>query len=137
MNKKSTKLNSRLVKLLFSTFLIGLPVLTTVEAKADMHENMPQGDLELEQGNDNVEPESGAYDSIDEGYDGEPVVTLPETEGEIEVILKNNTNAAIDYQAIGFTENQTLEGGEEHTLQGLPVPVVIRAARQDDGFVAT
>jgi hypothetical protein len=108
-----------------------------VEAKADMQENMPQGDLEMEQGNDNIEPESGAYDSIDEGYDGEPVVTLPETEGEIEVILKNNTNAAIDYQAIGFTENQTLEGGEEHTLQGLPVPVVIRAARQDDGFVTT
>lgn len=137
MNKKLTKLNSRLVKLLFSTFLIGLPVLATVEAKADMHENMPQGDLEMEQGNDNVEPESGVYNSIDEGYDGEPVVTLPETEGEIEVILKNNTNAAIDYQAIGFTENQTLEGGEEHTLQGLPVPVVIRAARQDDGFVTT
>ncbi len=137
MNKKSNKLNSRLVKLLFSTFLIGLPVLATVEAKADMHEDTSQGDLEMEQGNDNVEPESGAYDSIDEGYDGEPVTTIPETEGTINVIVKNNTNAAIDYQAIGFTENQTLEGGEEHTLQGLPVPVVIRAARQDDGFVTT
>ncbi|MEY4519058.1 MAG: hypothetical protein RLZZ499_1657, partial [Cyanobacteriota bacterium] len=34
MNKKLTKLNSRLAKLLFSTFLIGLPVLATVEAKA-------------------------------------------------------------------------------------------------------
>ncbi|HEY9771594.1 MAG TPA: hypothetical protein V6C71_24385 [Coleofasciculaceae cyanobacterium] len=111
--------------------------MTTVEAKADMHEDTSQGDLEMEQGNDNVEPESGAYDSIDEGYDGEPVTTIPEAEGTINVIVKNNTNAAIDYQAIGFTENQTLGGGEEHTLQGLPVPVVIRAARQDDGFVTT
>ena len=49
------------------------------------------------------------------------------------VLLKNKTNAAIDYQAV----NQTLEGREEHTLQELPVPVVIRAARLDDGFVTT
>jgi hypothetical protein len=130
-------LNSKLIKLFLVTLSLGLPVLTTVEAKADMQENTSQGDLEMERGNDNVEPESGAYDSIDEGYDGEPVTTIPETEGTINVIVKNNTNAAIDYQAMGFTENQTLEGGEEHTLRGLPVPVVIRAARQDDGFVTT
>ena len=129
-------MRKQIIKLLLGGFIIGLPVFATVEAKADNHEDMPQQDMEMTQETDS-EPESGAYDSIDEGYDGEPVVTLPETEGEIEVVLKNQTNAAIDYQAIGFTENQTLEGGEEHTLQGLPVPVVIRAARQDDGFVTT
>ena len=41
----------------------------------------------------------------------------------------------IDYQAVGYTENQTLEGGEKHTMVNLPVPVVIRSARQDDGFI--
>ena len=127
--------NSKLIKFLFSTLLIGLPVLVAVEAKADMHTDMPQSDVEMEQ-EDSIEPESGAYDSIDDGYDGEPVVTIPEEE-TIEVIVKNNTNAAIDYQAIGYTENQTLEGGEKHTMTGLSVPVVIRAARQDDGFVTT
>ena len=136
----NNKLSSTLLKLLFGTFLLGLPV-ATIEAKADNHTDMPHDEMnhenmEMKQETDS-EPESGAYDSIDGGADGEPVVTLPETEGEIAVILKNNTNAAIDYQAIGFTENQTLEGGEEHTMQGLPVPVVIRAARQDDGFVTT
>ena len=134
------KLNSTLLKLLFGAILVGLPVFATVEAKADNHPDMPQDemseDMEMEQETDS-EPESGAYDSIDGGADDEPVVVIPETEGEIEVVLKNNTNAEIDYQAIGFTENQTLEGGEEHTLQELPVPVVIRAARQDDGFVTT
>ena len=75
--------------------------------------------------------------TLDGGYDGEPVVTIPQTEGTINVVVKNNTNAARDYQAIGLTENQTLEGGEEHTMQGLSVPVVIRAARQDDGFITT
>lgn len=129
-------MNKHLIKLLLSSLIVGLPVFATIEARADDHTDMPHGDMEMKQETD-AEPESGAYDSIDGGYDGEPVVTLPETEGEIEVILKNETNAAIDYQAIGFTENQTLEGGEEHTLQGLPVPVVIRAARQDDGFVTT
>ena len=135
-NSKLHLLNSKLIKLLLGSILIGLPLSTALEARADMHTDMPE-DMEMEQDNDSVEPESGAYDSIDEGYDGEPVTTIPETEGTVNVIVKNNTNAAIDYQAIGFTENQTLEGGEEHTLQELPVPVVIRAARQDDGFVTT
>ena len=130
-------MNKQLIKILLSSLIVGIPFFTTVNAKADNHTDMPTEGMEMEQNNDSVEPESGAYDSIDGGYDGEPVITLPETEDEIEVILKNNTNAVIDYQAIGFTENQTLEGGEEHTLQGLPVPVVIRAARQDDGFVTT
>lgn len=137
MNQQSNKLNSTIVKFLFGSLLIGLPLLATVEAKADMQEDLPKEDTEMEQGNDSVEPESGAYDSIDGGADGEPVVTIPETEGTINVIVKNNTNAAIDYQAIGFTENQTLEDGKTHELKGLPVPVVIRAARQDDGFVTT
>ena len=129
-------MNKQLIKILLSSLIVGIPFFTTIDAKADNHTDMPHGDMEMKQETDS-EPESGAYDSIDEGYDGEPVVVLPETEGEIQVLLKNETNAAIDYQAIGFTENQTLEGGEEHTLQGLPVPVVIRAARQDDGFVTT
>jgi hypothetical protein len=130
-------MNNRLSKILFSGLIIGLPIFATVEAKAGDHTDMAHSEMEMEQSNDSVEPESGAYDSIDGGYDGEPVVTIPQTEGTIDVIVKNNTNAAIDYQAIGFTENQTLEGGEEYTMQGLPVPVVIRAARQDDGFVTT
>lgn len=128
------KLNKTLLKLLLGTFVIGLPFLA-IEAKADNHTDMPHD--EMEHDSDSTKPGSGAYDSIDGGADGAPVVTLNETDGEIAVLLKNNTNAAIDYQAIGFTENQTLEGGKEHMLQGLPLPVVIRAARQDDGFVTT
>ena len=127
---KINLLNHSLTKLFLSSLLIGLPILTAIEAKADTHQNMPHSDLEMPQENDTVEPESEAYDSIDGGYDGEPVVTIPET-------IENETNAAINHRAIGFTKNQTLEGGESHVLRGLPVPVVIRAARQDDGFVTT
>ena len=133
----SNKLNSTVAKILFSTFLLGLPVFATVSARADMQEGIDGEDMEMKQDHDSMEMPDGAYDSIDEGADGEPVVTIPETEETIEVIVKNNTNATIDYQAIGYTENQTLEGGEAHALRGLPVPVVIRAARQDDGFVTT
>ena len=134
-------MNKQLTKILLSSLIVGIPFFTTIDAKADNHTDMPADMMEEDmmemEDNDSVEPESATPDSIDGGADGEPVVTIPETEGEIEIILKNNTNAAIDYQAVGLTENQTLEGGEAHTLQGLPVPVVIRAARQDDGFVTT
>jgi hypothetical protein len=36
------------------------------------------------------------------------VATISPIEGTIDVKLKNNTNTTIDYQAIGYTENQTL-----------------------------
>ena len=129
------KLNSLLLKLLFS-ILIALPVFASVEAKADNHTDMPHdemnhGDMEMKQ---ESEPD-GVYNSIDGGVDGEPVVTVTPTEETVNVKLINGTNAAIDYQAIGYTENQTLEGGEKHTMINLPVPVVIRTARQDDGFI--
>ncbi|WP_052055289.1 hypothetical protein [Myxosarcina sp. GI1] len=129
--------DSKITKIFFSSLLIGFPVLTALEAKADMHaESMPKTEMGTE--NDAVESEEdGLYNQSDGGYDGEPTVTVAPTEGTINVLVKNQTNAAIDYQARGYTENQTLEGGEQHILRNLPVPVVIRAARQDDGFIQT
>ena len=127
-------MNKQLIKILLSSFIVGIPFFTTVEAKADNHTDMPHGNMEIEQETD-LEPESGAYDSIDSGADGEPVATVIPTEETVNVKLINGTNAAIDYQAIGFTGNETLEGGEKHTMINLPVPVVIRSARQDDGFI--
>ena len=125
-------MNKQSIQLLLSGIIISLPVFTTVEAKADNHAETSSDEMEMME-----KTNSEAEDNLDSGYDGEPVVTLPETEGEIKVIVKNNTNAVINYQAVGFTENQTLKGGEEYTLEGLPVPVVIRAARQDEGFITT
>ncbi len=134
---KFSFLNNSLSKFFFSSLLIGFPVLTALDAKADMHtESMPKTEMGTE--NDAVESEEGGlYNESDGGYDGEPTVTVAPTEGTINVLVKNKTNAAIDYQARGYTENQTLEGGEQHILRNLPVPVVIRAARQDDGFIET
>ncbi|HHP7229529.1 MAG TPA: hypothetical protein ACFCUY_01565 [Xenococcaceae cyanobacterium] len=137
MSKQSNKLNffnTRLTRIFLGSLLVGLPIFTVLEAKADNHyESMPNEEMGVER--DETKPESGVYNDIDSGYDGEPTVTIVPTEGMTNVTLKNNTNAAIDYQAIGYTENQTLEGGEEHTLRELPLPVVIRMARQDDGFI--
>ncbi|MBE9167156.1 hypothetical protein IQ238_06290 [Pleurocapsales cyanobacterium LEGE 06147] len=65
----------------------------------------------------------------------DPIATITPDNGKVDVELKNNTNAEIEYQALGYTENQVLEGGEEHTLLDLPIPVTIRMARQDDGFI--
>lgn len=110
--------------------LIGLPLLTTFEANADLYNS------EMSTEKDAIESENLEVDNnTDGGYDGEPIATISPTEGTVNVMVKNNTNAAIDYQAIGYTENQTLEGGNEHTMKDLPVPVVIRMARQDDGFI--
>ena len=125
--KKLRFLNSKLNKLLMAGLLITVPVFTTLEVKADMYEESQDSEVY----HNNME------EGENKGIDGEPVTTITPTDGTVNVMVKNQTNAAIDYQAIGYTENQTLEGGETHTMRELPVPVVIRAARQDDGFVTT
>ena len=122
-------INYKLIQLAMGSLLIGLPILAIAEAKADMHIDMPAEETP------GVREETPVYNNIDGGADGEPVATVVPSRGTINVRLKNDTNAAIDYQAIGYTENQTLEGGEKHTMINLPVPVVIRSARQDDGFI--
>jgi hypothetical protein len=55
--------------------------------------------------------------------------------GKVDVKLKNNTNALISYEAIGYTQRQFLPGGEEIVLQNLPTPVTITTVRQDKGLV--
>ena len=125
-------MKNTLIRIVLGTLVIGLPIFSIVEAKADNHTDMPHGDMEMKQGSD-----TESEPTLDGGYDGEPVTTIPEIEETVDVTVINKTNAAIDYQAMGFTENQTLEGGEEHTMLELPVPVVIFAARQDDGFITS
>ena len=126
--KKLPSLNSKFIQFAMGGLFIGLPMFAIAEAKTDMHTDTPAVETE------GVE-EDPVYNNVDGGADGEPVATVVPSRGTVNVRLKNDTNAAIDYQAIGYTENQTLEGGEKHTMINLPVPVVIRSARQDDGFI--
>lgn len=55
--------------------------------------------------------------------------------GAVSVKLKNNTNAIVTYEAVGFTQRRVLPGGGEIVLRNLPVPVTVTFTRQDDGFV--
>lgn len=55
--------------------------------------------------------------------------------GNVSVRLKNNTNAIVTYEAVGYTQRRVLAGGQEIVLRNLPVPVTVTFVRQDDGFV--
>ncbi|WNN89432.1 hypothetical protein [Gloeocapsopsis dulcis] len=63
------------------------------------------------------------------------VAKVMPTNGNVSVRLKNNTNAILTYEAVGYTQRRVLPGGEETVLQNLPVPVTVTFTRQDDGFV--
>ena len=65
----------------------------------------------------------------------EPVAMVMPMDGQVSVMLKNNTNALITYEAVGHTQRRYLQGGEETTLQGLPLPLTLTMVRQDDGFI--
>lgn len=65
----------------------------------------------------------------------EPIANVMPMDGEVDVKLKNNTNAVISYQAVGHTGRRFLPGGEEIVLQNLPTPATITTVRQDEGLL--
>lgn len=65
----------------------------------------------------------------------QPIARVMPMEGKVNVRLKNNTNALITYEAIGYTQRRALLGGEEIILRNLPTPVTITMVRKDDGFL--
>lgn len=65
----------------------------------------------------------------------QPIARVMPMDGKVNVKLKNNTNALITYEAIGYTQRRALLGGEEIALRNLPTPVTITMVRKDDGFL--
>lgn len=63
------------------------------------------------------------------------IASVMPMDGNVNVRLKNNTNALITYEAVGYTGRRSLPGGEEIVLRNLPVPVTITTVRQDEGLV--
>lgn len=63
------------------------------------------------------------------------IATIKPMMGKVSVMLKNDTNARISYQAVTHTEVRYLEGGEEVVLQDIPTPVTITMVREDNGWL--
>jgi hypothetical protein len=64
-----------------------------------------------------------------------PIGTVQLQAGKVNVQLKNMTNTAITYQAIGHTQQRTLLAKTDLVLQDLPAPVTITFLRPDAGFI--
>ncbi|NMG08448.1 hypothetical protein [Brasilonema sp. UFV-L1] len=64
-----------------------------------------------------------------------PIALVTPANGKVSVRLRNNTNARINYEALGYTGQRVLSGRTEVVLQNLPLPVTISTVRQDNGFV--
>ncbi|MBO3461585.1 hypothetical protein G7B40_024585 [Aetokthonos hydrillicola Thurmond2011] len=63
------------------------------------------------------------------------VASVTPMAGEVNVRLKNDTNARVSYQAIGYTAPRILTGGQTIVLRNLPTPVTITMVRKDGGFI--
>lgn len=55
--------------------------------------------------------------------------------GTVSIELINNTNTNVTYEVLGVTDQRSLVGGSQVTLQGLQVPVNMTFVRPDGGFV--
>lgn len=65
----------------------------------------------------------------------QPISKVMPMNSLVNVRLKNNTNAPVSYEAIGYTQRRFLPGGEETVLRNLPTPVTVTFVRQDKGLV--
>ncbi|MEM9923271.1 MAG: hypothetical protein AAF915_05870 [Cyanobacteria bacterium P01_D01_bin.50] len=63
------------------------------------------------------------------------IATIKPMMGKVSVMLKNDTNARISYQALTHTEVRYLEGGEEVILRDIPTPATITMVREDGGLL--
>jgi hypothetical protein len=64
-----------------------------------------------------------------------PIAMIAANAGTVTVRLQNTTNARIQLQAVGATEQRYLSGGEEVVLRGLPIPITFTMVRQDGGLI--
>lgn len=63
------------------------------------------------------------------------ITTIEPYNGQVEVILDNNTNSIVSYQILGHTGQRWLEDGEQAVLRNVPVPVTITMVREDGGLL--
>ena len=63
------------------------------------------------------------------------IATIKPMMGKVSIMLKNDTNARISYQAVTHTQVRYLEGGEEVTLRDIPTPITITMVREDKGLL--
>lgn len=66
-----------------------------------------------------------------------PSATVTPVNGRISIRLTNTTNAIAFYQVIGDTEQRTLAGKSQVTLQNLAIPTTLTFSRQDRGLLRT
>lgn len=64
-----------------------------------------------------------------------PIASVTPMAGRVSLQLVNDTGTIVTYQAIGFTEQRVLQGGETVTLRDLQTPVTVTMVRNDGGFI--
>lgn len=64
-----------------------------------------------------------------------PSAIVKPTDGKINIKLINATKAAVTYQVVGDTDQRTLTGDADVTLQSITTPVTVTLVREDGGLL--
>jgi hypothetical protein len=64
-----------------------------------------------------------------------PIAFVTPANGTVSIELINNTNTDVTYEVIGATDQRSLAGRSQVTLQELQVPINMTFVRPDGGFV--
>lgn len=64
-----------------------------------------------------------------------PRAVVTPVDGKVNIKLINTTKAAVTYQVVGDTDQRTLTGDADVTLQGITTPVTVTLVREDGGLL--
>jgi hypothetical protein len=64
-----------------------------------------------------------------------PIARVMPIQGRVNIRLNNTTNAVVFYQVVGDTEQRSLAGNSQVTLQNLSAPITLTFSRQDRGLL--
>lgn len=104
-------------------------------------EPIPEGVTPIAPGNElpstpttTPEPGSTLQPPLPEEQQAPSAVVTP-VDGKINIKLINATKAAVNYQVIGDTNQRTLTGDSDVTLQDITTPVTVTLVREDGGLL--
>lgn len=114
--------------------LLGVSVIALLEATSAIAQPKPRPNI-FNEPPYNRSPRPASPPTLIPEKEPTPDAVLTLVDGSITIKLVNKTGAEIVYQVIGNTEQRSLNGRSDVTLQSLKTPRTITFYRRDRGFL--
>lgn len=137
MNKHYKKIRKQagLVKAISVSLLIALPAMPVVSVALPLNSRPSIFNEAPYNRSGGGEPATGPVLQPPLEQQQAPSLMVMPVDGKLNIKLMNATNTVVNYQVIGDTNQRTLAGGSDVTLQNIATPVTVTCVREDNGLL--